>query len=346
MKRASTPDGRRCGDARPAVGARPRAALRWLVLPGLIGFLAAAAPEPVVQTRAEPVLVESVAFDARGRLLVSAIHAAGIFRIAPDGRLMRWSRAGSAYDACAIFGIAADARRNILWAAASPDPHGGTLTVGPALLGFDLRTGRLRKFARAPDGAGHFGDIAIGPDGAVYISDSGAAIVFRLAPGTSALEPVIKLEGARNSPQGLAVSDDGRRLVFSNYGDGLHRIDLATGAHTRVLDADGRSPRGIDGVSRRGDDLILVYNATQPARVVRATLDPDWTRIVATETLAEGAPLEEPTGGVIRGDDFVFVSRSQWTDFDSGARAKPSLGSAIISRIALPTRSTGTRSGG
>ena len=317
--------------------------MRWLFVLALCAT--AGAPVPVVQTKAEPILVESVAFDARGRMLVSAIHAAGVYRIGRDGRLVRWSQntAGQVKNA-AIFGIVADPPRNALWAATSGAIYGGSLTIGPALLRYDLRSGRLHQIVGGGPGKSNFGDIALGPDGTVFVSDSGVGAVFKLPPGAAALEPVIELDGARDSPQGLVVSDDGRTLVFSNYGDGLHRVDLATGAHTRVFDADGRGPRGIDGVARRGNDLILVHNATQPARVLRVTLNADWTAIVASETLAEGAPMEEPTGGVVRGDDFIFVSRSQWTDFDKDAKPKADLGPAIISRLRLSPPET--RSGG
>lgn len=328
MKRAFTPAGRRFG-----------AVSRLAPLALVFCLLTAAAPEPIVQTRAEPILVESVAFDARDRMLVSAIHKPGIFRIARDGRLVRWSRGGgAALRNVAIFGIVADPARNALWAATHVTTYGGSMTIGPALLKFDLRTGRLLQVAGGGEGASTFGDVALGPDGTVFVSDSGSGVVFKLAPGAAALAKVIELDVPRPSPQGLVVSDDGRTLLFANYGDGLHRVDLATGAHTRVLDAAGQSPRGIDGVARRGDDLILVHNATQPARVLRVTLNADWTAIRSSETLAEGAPMAEPTGGVVRGDDFVFVSRSQWTDFDKDGRPKPDLKPAIVSRLHLPER--------
>lgn len=357
MKQASTQAGRRCvgarmssPDIRAANGRYVDPECRSTSVPKILDirtrisrvaaplllttFLAAAAPEPVVTTPAEPILVEAVAFDQGGRMLVSAIHRPGIFRI-DRGRLVRWSENARAVRDAAIFGIVADPARNALWAATSVTAYGGSATIGPALLRYDLRRGRLRQIVGGGDGALTFGDIALGPDGTVFVSDSGAGAVLKLAPGAAALERVIELETPRASPQGLVVSDDGAVLVFSNYGDGLHRVDLRTGAHARVLDADGKGPRGVDGVARRGDDLILVHNATQPARVLRVTLNADWTGIVAAEQLAEGAPMAEPTGGVVRDGEFIFVSRSQWTDFDSRGRPRSGLAPAVVSRLRL-----------
>jgi sugar lactone lactonase YvrE len=305
-------------------------------------LLLGAAPVPVVSTRSEPILVEGVAFDARGRLLVSAVRAGGVFRVASNGALVRWSQPPTSARK-GFFGIAADPARNALWAATSCSAYADCPTTNlPSLVRMNRRTGRVEQIVNGRDRAQTFGDVAVGPDGTIFVSDSGAGEVLRLMPGASELERVIKLEG-RASPQGLVVSDDGRTLVFSNYGDGLHRIDLATGAHTRVLDDEGKGPRGIDGVARSGNDLILVHNATQPARVLRVTLNADWTAIVAAEQLAEGAPMAEPTGGVVRNGEFVFVSRSQWTDFDAEGKPKPDLGPAIVSRLRLPAR---TPSGG
>ncbi len=311
-------------------------------------LLCAAAPTPVVQTRAEPILVESVAFDARGRMIVSAVRAGGVFRIARNGRLVRWSPKPTS-GRTGFFGIAADPARNALWAARSCSAYANcSPTVLPSLVRMNLRTGRIERIVNGGDDAKAFGDVVVGADGTVYVSDSGAGEVLKLMPGADTLERVIKLEG-RASPQGLVVSEDNGVLVFANYADGLHRVDLRTGAHTRIAGPDGIDIRGVDGVTRRGDLLILVRNATVPARVIAVTLNADWTAIAASEVLAEGSPMEEPTGGVIRGGEFVFVSRSQWTDFGEDGQPKPTLAPAIISRLRIPPLEAAlpkTRSGG
>lgn len=337
MKRVSMPAGRPCGGASMhAVRSAALSACAALML-------CAAAPAPIVQTKAEPILVESVAFDARGRMIVSAVRAGGVFRIGRNGALTPWSRD---HGRAGFFGIAADPARNALWAVTSCSAYADCPdTVRPSLVRMNLRTGKVERTIAGGEGAKAFGDIVVGADGAVYVSDSGSGDVLRLAPGAAELTRVAKVD-QHPSPQGLAISDDGAVLVFSNYANGLHRVDLRTGALTRIAGPEGIDIRGVDGVARRGNTLIMVRNAVTPARVIAVTLNADWTQVVSATVLAEGEPMAEPTGGVIRGDDFVFVSRSQWTDFDREGRPKADLGPAIVSRLRISPPPQGTPSGG
>lgn len=302
----------------------------WFAALLLLAGAAHADPLPVAQTRAAPLLVEAVAYDHRDRLLVSTVHATGIYRLQKNGALKRWSPRGATQG---VFGIVADRARGDLWAASTGSAHGGDPAARPALLRFDLRNGRLKQRIAAPEGAKSFGDVAVGDDGAVYVSDSGAGNVLRLRPGAAALEQIATL-GADGSPQGLAVSPDGRTLVFAGYGTGLHRVDLTTGAYARVPTPQGMELRGVDGVVRDADDLIVIQNGVAPPRVLRLALNADWSAIERLDILVRDAGMQEPTGGVVRNDSFVFVSRSQWTDFGTDGKPKsPQPSPAVISRV-------------
>lgn len=306
--------------------------IRWLAALLLCAGVAHAQPVPLVQSRAEPILVEALAYDHRDRLLVSSVHRPGVYRLQKNGALKRWSARGSTQG---VFGIVADRVRGDLWAASSGTAHGGDPAAAPALIRFNLRNGRVREIIAAPEGAKSFGDVALGPDGTVYVSDSGAGDVLRLRPGGTALEKMVGL-GERGSPQGLALSPDTRTLVFAGYGSGLHRIDLVTGAHARIATPDGIELRGIDGVVRDDDDLVVVQNGVAPSRVLRLELNEDWSAVERLDVLVRDGGMQEPTGGVVRDGAFVFVSRSQWTDFDADGKLKtPTTAPAVISRLAL-----------
>ncbi|MDX2232953.1 MAG: hypothetical protein NW200_00515 [Hyphomonadaceae bacterium] len=287
---------------------------------------AMADPVAIARTRAEPVLLESVAYDAEGRLLVSSVHARGVFTVMPDGQLRRWSQRGARH---VVFGIAADPPRNALW--------GAVATPGaPGLVRFDLRTGRRTALFAAPQSAQWFGDLAVGPDGAVYVSDAKAGRVYRLPAGGVTLEQIASVDGG--SIQGLAVSPDGERLVFANYGDGLWGLTISTGALARLPQPAGSELRGVDGVTRAGNDLVIVQNGVAPPRVLRLKLDAGWSAVVGLEVMVRGGAMEEPTSGVVREGAFVFVSRSQWTEF--GEDLAPRVGAhapAVISTLPLPS---------
>lgn len=105
----------------------------------------------------------------------------------------------------------------------------------------------------------------------------------------------------------------------------------------RTVAPEGVELRGIDGLARWGDRIIAIQNGARTPRLLRLTLAPDWIAITGREALIEGARLSEPTTGYIEaGDRLVFVSRSQWTDFDRDGRpTSPTPAPAAVSRLSL-----------
>lgn len=295
----------------------------------------------VAATITEAMAIESVVRDkTRGRMLVSAIAGRTILQIGADGVASPWLHADA--PVAGVLGLVVDEGRGVLWAASSgmaaavqaDDP----LRDKAELLKIDLASGRILARYRAPDAPSrNFGDVALGPDGTVYVSDSTAGDVWRLAPGAEELEPLVAA-GVFGSPQGMAVSADGKALILADYGSGLHRIDLADGAVTPMPAPETASLIGVDTLLRRGDALIVVQNGTAPMRVLRLTLSPDQTRIVAAQTLAANLEtMTDPAGGSLDGDALVFVAVSQLGSYgDDGAlRNGAAPPPAIIARLPL-----------
>lgn len=281
----------------------------------------------------EALLLESVAFDAQGRLLVSSIHTAGVYRLSLDGTMERFTREG---DTHGVFGMVADRARGDLWITTANTVY-DTIEgdSGTALMKLDLATGAVQAFYALPEAGHQLSDLALGPDGTVFVSDSIGGGVYMLSPGSSRLEHLVDAP-ERASPQGLVVSEDGRWLIFANYGTGLHRVVIETGAIQQVRTPEGVEVRGLDGLALYGNRIIAIQNGTQTQRVLALRLSPDWTAVTERTALFEGPPLSEPTTGFISGDNFVFISRSQWTDFGrDGAPTTPTPAPAAIGRIAL-----------
>ncbi|HEY0051948.1 MAG TPA: hypothetical protein VGB49_00900 [Caulobacteraceae bacterium] len=296
---------------------------------------AAASPfETLASTNDEPILVESVAFDTRGRLLVGAVHRGGVWRLDDNGRLRRFSPEDAVNGG--VFGMAADRERGDLWVVVSNTPYDAVPGSGSQVLRLDLNRGTLKGVYGAPAGEHVFGDIAVAADGVVYVSDTASHEVLRLTPGSgAAFEPVINL-GERGSPQGIVTSDTGALLLVVDYPTGLHRVVTATGSSRLVAAPEGVNLRGLDGLARVGNRIIAVQNGTATPRILGLTLSADWTRIEAVETLAEGGNLSEPTTGTIAGGGYVFVSRSQWTDFNRDGTPKSQTPQpAVVSRLRL-----------
>lgn len=286
---------------------------------------------------AEPVLAESVAFDAKtGRLLISQIHARRIVAIDKDGAVSDFT--APADDVWGVFGIAIDPKRRVLWAltAATPQAKGvAAADLGAtALLRINLDTGKvLTRHAPPADGSKRqLGDLTVGPDGAVYASNSLGGEIWRLEPGAKALDRLVS-SPELGSPQGLALTADGRRLLVADYSSGLHVVDLASGAVSPVAIPPDVALLGVDGLARAGQTLIAVQNGVAPQRLLRLWPTPDGTRLIRVETLAASLPdLDEPTSGAMRGDDFVFVARSQWTEFgDDGLKTATPRAARVMS---------------
>lgn len=285
--------------------------------------------------------IENVVRDGvRNRLLASAIAGRTVVQIGADGVAAPYLTADA--PVAGVLGLAVDEGRGILWAASSgmaaAVPADDPLRDRSELLKIDLASGRLLARYRAADvPRRNFGDVAVGPDGAVYVSDSVAGDVWRLPPDVDALQPLVP-SGVFGSPQGMALSADGTALIIADYGSGLYRVQLSDGTVTQMPAPETVSLIGIDTVLRRGGDLVVVQNGTAPMRVLKLGLSPDQTRIGSAQTLAANLEaMADPAGGSIDGDDLLFVALSQLGSFNDagqladGATPPP----AAIARVPL-----------
>ena len=253
-------------------------------------------------------LVEGIAWDARTARLFAAtvVGRALLVREARGWRAIEGLEAGS------LFGLAVDNRRRLLWAASgvveqTPNPE----TAFRGLIAVDL--GNLRPVRRlAVPGEGSPADIAVAADGTVYASDPNTGAIYRAGPTDTALTILVR-PGLLNSPQGLVPTPDGRRLYVSDYGYGLAEVHLSTGAVARLESDANTMLDGIDGLYPWRGGLIAIQNGTSPRRILWLTLTPDGDRIAGVRVLESNHPdWGEPTLGVVRRGDFLYVADAQW----------------------------------
>ena len=266
------------------------------------------------------IISEGLAFDpVTGDFFVSSVRHGAIWRIRngmPERYIgeLTWG----------VFGMVVDAKRRILWAATSGIAQNFRFRESyrdrAGVLKIDLRDGRVIKTIRPTDGAKHlFGDVAVGADGTVYVSDSVSPSIYRITD--DALEPLIA-NGPFVSLQGIAPA--GGVLYVSDYSKGIAAVDLAThDVHFLAPPADA-SLLGIDGLYRAGPKtLIATQNGTNPQRVLR--LDVDGLRIGRATTLAANLPaMPDITLGVVAGPSFYFNGAAQWDLFDESGKLKDS----------------------
>jgi len=263
---------------------------------------------------------------ARGRWLLSSVRQRTVVAVDDAGRITPFAR-DLPPDVGAILGMRIDAARGALVAASGAVPPMLRFTPSDTLraevLEFDLATGALRRRIALP-AAGRQrvpGDIAIGPEGTLYVADGLAERIYAIPPRG---EIGIITSAFIRSPQGMVLTHDGRTLIAADYRHGLIRIPLA-GSDTiaQITDSAGRRIQGLDALVWHGDALIATYNGRLPGRVVRITLSADQRSIVDFAVLETLENAGEPTLGEVHGDAFIFIANSPWSAFDEAGARKP-----------------------
>lgn len=272
---------------------------------------------------------EGLAFDEDTKhFFVSGVHERRIQRVGPDGRETDFVPPGGG-GLWAPLGMVADASRRLLWVATAAIPEMKNADPGElgraAILAYDLDNGRFkRRLAMPEDGAAHvLGDLVLARDGTIYTTDSKGGRLYAV-DSTRGTWRALTAPGALASPQGLVLSGDRRFLYVADYTQGLFRYELDGGALTRLEVAPEICVYGIDGLYRRGDNLIAVQNGIRPHRVVRLRLDRGGRRVRSARVLAANLKdFDEPTQGVIVGRRFSFIANSQWNKFGKDYRLPP-----------------------
>jgi len=298
-----------------------RAFAAFLLLIGM-GSSAAAAPCPCTTFftgDAKPFIAEGMARDpASESFFVAGVAARRIVEI-QGGRARDFAHLPDNYSP---FGIAVAKQK--LWVTAGVVAQGEGHDGPSALIVFDLQ-GKVIGTYPVPDEGRHvLGDLTVAPDGTVYISDGLDGSLYSLAPGAHALTRL----GARKlfkSPQGMALSADGKSLLVVDYALGLTRLDLATAAFTPLKIPEG-NVKGIDGLARLPDGSFLAsQNGTKEPHILRLTLSPDWSELRSADVIAADDPaVTDPSLVLADASGAYVVGVSQWGSFGQGqAPTKP-----------------------
>ena len=240
----------------------------------------------------------------------------GVRRFTPEGE-----------DLWGVLGLAVDEVNGVLWAATSAVPamsgFAQSMDGTAGLAEIDLATGAVRRVIpvvrRPGDQQSHvLGDLALGPDGSVYLPDSGGPTVWRLAPGANALEAWVE-SAEFLSLQGVVVAAEAGALFVADHANGLLRVDLGSREVRRLESPENTTLIGIDGLVRAPNgDLIAVQNGLRPNRVLRIALGGGGDTVMRV-TVLEAAHLTMAApalGCVARGGQFFFVGNAGWTRFD------------------------------
>jgi len=207
----------------------------------------------------------------------------------------------------AVSGLALD--DGTLWVTSPPAPQYedyDSLQTSSMVFKVDLKTMEVIEIPVNLEGASYLGDLAVDAHGKVWITDSSTPRVLIIA--NNHVEHVIQLEGFR-SIQGVCFG--GGRIYFSDYREGLLCYDQERDT-TTILDLpEGLSTKGTDGIYFYDNSIITIQNGVNPRRITQLFLDDGG---VSGYRYLEKAnsQLNEPTLGVVVGDDLIYVGNSPW----------------------------------
>jgi hypothetical protein len=274
-------------------------------------------------------ITEGIAFDpTTSTFYVSSVHKRKIVRVDDHGKAMDFTREGEDSLWCCL-GMAVDAARRTLWvtSTALPEMEGYDKKEdgSSGVFKFDLTKGRLSKKYILPNSTGRFNlnDIAVGKRGEVYVADGRSHGIYTIDPENDRLELLIRAPEI-TSPQGIAVSPDGKSIYVASYGHGVFIIDVATKNFARLNHPDNVSMAGIDALCLYNGSLIGIQNGVRPHRVSRFFLDRTGRNVEKAGILEMNNPLfNEPTLGVIANGQYYYIANSQWGSFDKEHRIFP-----------------------
>ena len=280
-------------------------------------------------------ITEGIAHDPKsGDFFVSSVHRRKVVRVSRDGGVSDFVKEGQdgLFSALAL---AVDPARGSLYVSSEAMPMMQGLRPEEKgrsfVLEYDLAAGKLRRRLDPPAGLGeaHLSDLAVGPDGTLVVSDPRSGRVYVRRPAESTLRVLVDA-GPLVSPQGLAWTPDGRRLFVADYTQGIARIDPASGAVSLLPGPEDAVLGGIDGLLYVRGSLVGIQNGFRPHKVVRLELDGDQGRIVEATVLERSNPeFDEPTLGVLAGDELYYVASSQYSKVRED-------GSLDLERMRLP----------
>ncbi|HVY82587.1 MAG TPA: hypothetical protein VG994_16470 [Steroidobacteraceae bacterium] len=259
----------------------------------------AASPPAEITITGERVFPESLTSTADGVVIIGSLGARTIFRAEPGADTAQPWIAPGTDGMQMIFGVFADDKSRTLYACSGnfgPPPAGGQ-PVPSALYTFDLKTGAPKGHYPLPTSGGSCNDIAVGPDGTVYATDTTNMEVVRLKKGAKALEVWAGANGEFGPKGGVldGIAVLGNRVIVnalltSKLFSAPIGKDGKVGTITEIkLDNPITRPDGMRGFGKSG--LLVAEAGNGTGRLSRVDLSGDTGKVTALKDGFPGGPV-------------------------------------------------------
>ena len=269
----------------------------------IIGFAQAASAAEILigDAKSQP---ESLTVAPGGVVIVGSASSPFVYKVRPGSTTAeKFIDVSGEPAGTFFFGMLADGASNTLWTCQlTPVADATPARKHTALRGFDLTTGAAKLRWNLPGDDSTCNDFAIGPDKALYISDTANGRIYRLAPGAESAELYLE-HRTLMGVDGITFLD-GTLYVNNVIFNKLYRIPVdAAGKPGTPVDIWMDQPvRGPDGMRAANGKLYVAENGS--GVIAAMTVSGDKASVTV---LKEG--LKTPTGIEPAGDTLWFTER-------------------------------------
>jgi hypothetical protein len=267
----------------------------------LLAGMAQAAEILIVDSKSQP---ESLTVAPGGVVFVGSASTPFVYKVRAGSTTPEKFVDASAEGAGTFFfGMLADAATNTLWTC-QLTPVAGVTPVKrhTALRGFDMASGAQKLRWNLPGDNSTCNDFAIGPDKALYITDTANMKIYKLPAGASTAELFLE-DRALYGIDGITFLD-GTLYVNNVFSNNLYRIpvDAAGKAGTPVDIWMDQPVKGPDGMRAANGKLLVAENGS--GKISAITVHGDKATVTV---IKEG--LNTPTGVEPAGNTLWIAER-------------------------------------
>jgi sugar lactone lactonase YvrE len=266
-----------------------------------LAYTASAAEILIADAKSQP---ESLTVAPGGVLIAGSASTPFIYKVAKGSTTaQKFVDASAEGPGTFFFGMLADASTNTLWACQlTPVPNTTPAKRRTALRGFDLSTGAQKIRWNLPGDSSTCNDFAIGPDKALYITDTTNNKIYKLPAGASSAQLFLE-DRALNGIDGITFLN-GVLYVNNVFSNNLYRIPVdASGKAGRPVDIWMDQPiKGPDGMRAANGKLFVAENGS--GKISAITVNGDKASV---KVIKEG--LKTPTAVEPAGDTLWIAER-------------------------------------
>src|SRR6185436_10619555 len=250
----------------------------------------------IVDAKSQP---ESLTVAPGGILIVGSASTPFVYKVRPGSTTAeKFIDASAEGSGTFFFGMLADAPANTLWTCQlTPVPDTRPVKRHTALRGFDLTTGAQKLRWNLPGDNNTCNDFAIGPDKALYITDTANSKIYKLPAGASTAELFLE-DRALYGIDGITFLD-GILYVNNVFSNNLYRIPVdAAGKAGQPVDIWMDQPvKGPDGMRAANGKLIVAENGSGKISVI--TVNGDKASVAVIKEGLNTPTAVEPAGDTI-----------------------------------------------